>query len=220
MKQISFNLKNLLLAVACLMSTLTASGGTTGTASFTMTSSVTTTPGAVVEIPIKMTSDKAIEKELVLNFTLSANLTLVDADGTPLSGTNEALLGDRSPEYSTVLVGKQGVKTINGAEYNVYLVIGYNFSGYHLSGSTYNYQHYGAMHKDDAPLLGFYIKNTDMSAKNGPVADIYIANTEFSIRECITANWDANDRRFFYCTGGNNESQRYQRYVPVKVRYQ
>lgn len=77
MKQISFNLKNLLLAVVCLMSTLTASGGTTGSASFTMTSSVTTTPGAVVEIPIQMTSDKAIEIELVLNFTLSANVVSI-----------------------------------------------------------------------------------------------------------------------------------------------
>ena len=125
--------------------------------------------------------------------------------------------GDRLPNSSGVTWGKSYYKTmIDGIEYDRYSLIIYNVNVYgsHFSGRNARmYQERGALKKDDAPLLGLYLKSTVA----GELPDMIIANQFFNIRETNVAGWDANHSFFFYGIGGNNEQQLFALYHRVKL---
>lgn len=129
-------------------------------------------------------------------------------------------LGGRMP-YDTYVKWSetQNTMTIDGHEYHAYTVMILNFLGYgyHFSGNEDSYAKRGALMKDDAPLFYLAIENTNQTEAEGRLPDMIIANQEFVIREAVTAGWSPNDYRFFYGTGGNNTSQRFQRYHRVEL---
>ena len=131
--------------------------------------------------------------------------------------------GDRLPSSSNLTWAKKSnTRNIDGVDYNVYTLILFNTSSYgsHFSGKNAKmYQNKGALKKDDAALFGIYIKYDDdsSSSSQSELGDMFIANQEFYINEAYSAGWTPNEYRFFYGTGGNNESQRYQLYSRVKL---
>ena len=132
-------------------------------------------------------------------------------------------LSVQSPRLRSVdFTQKEGTKVIDGITYNVYTIILYNNQDYgtHLSSRTAEqYEEYGALKKDDAPVLGLFIQNDNSSVQQGRLADIIIANLEFGMREPFKAipQWEPNEYRFFYGVGGNNESQRFQYYNRIAL---
>ena len=139
------------------------------------------------------------------------------------SGDEYQVYGERIPSTSSLQWAKydNGV-TVDGIDYDRYLVTCYNYNsyGFHFSGPNPSYYGAnGALKKDDAPLFGLYIRNKDLTVNSTGLHDIIIANTEFAIRETIMAGWPVNDYRFMYGTGGNNVTQRFQKYVRVKLHY-
>ena len=131
--------------------------------------------------------------------------------------------GGRLPSSANVFYGGGATtKTIDGVKYNVYTVMCSNTAshGSHFSARTGTiYKRDGALKKDDAPLLGLYLKMDGAASKEGVIGKMIIANVEFGFREALTVepNWEPNDYRFFYGTGGNNTSQRYQYYYRVTL---
>ncbi len=126
--------------------------------------------------------------------------------------------GGRLPSSASVFYGGGNTtKTIDGVRYNVYTVMcsntaafGSHFSAKH--GALYRQN--GALKKDDAPLVGLFLKMDGASTVTGEIGKMIIANVEFGFREAFTVepNWEPNEYRFFYGTGGNNTVQRYQYY--------
>ncbi|MBO4804237.1 MAG: leucine-rich repeat protein [Muribaculaceae bacterium] len=152
---------------------------------------------------------------------LPMNLEIVKLPGME----NVWVKGYRCPTTSVVnynLINQ--TKMIDGVLYKVYRLMIYNSYGYgmHFSAPNPNqYAAYGALHKDDAPLIGFYVKNTDpaSSADLGPGQSMIIANTIFTVYEAIQADWSTNETLFFYGSGGNEENPRFQEYVRVPLNY-
>lgn len=131
-------------------------------------------------------------------------------------------LGDRLPRSSQFFYELYGSKTIDGKKYNTYKLLCANTQNYgcHFSAkSAASYRNNGALKKDDAPLLGLYIKSEGASTFIGEMPNMIIANLEFGFREAFTTTpqWEPNDYRFFYGSGGNNQTQRYQFYHRVRL---
>ena len=148
---------------------------------------------------------------------LPTNLELVNVNDV------YSVKGDRMPSASYLQWAQYPDGTvIDGVNYNRYLVTCYNLNSYgsHFSGrNATSYDTYGALKTDDGALFGLYIRNKDLSISASQLSDIIIANTEYSMRETLLAGWNVNQYRFFYGTGGNNVTQRFQKYVRVKLRY-
>jgi len=132
--------------------------------------------------------------------------------------------GDRMPSSYIEWKEKDG-KVIDGVEYRVYTIVCGNNAGYgcHFSGKNAKaYRDFYAenqrpMKKDDAPLFALFMQNKNQVNPQGQFADMIIANTEFGLREPVRDGWEPNDYRFIYGTGGNNETQRFQKYVRVAM---
>ena len=151
---------------------------------------------------------------------LPEGVTLVsveDEDGDMISYEH----GDRLPITSNVFYQQLGTKVVDGVTYKVYTVLCTNVQAYgcHFSARTAKrYRDYGALKKDDAALVGFYLQyNGDTNA--GEMPNMIIANQEFGFREAFTNDpvWEPNDYRFFYGTGGDNKTQRFQYYHRVRL---
>ena len=131
--------------------------------------------------------------------------------------------GDRMPNSAEFTFGeKDFTKTIDGIEYRVYTLICSNKqnNGTHFSAkNATRYTNNGALKKDDAALIGIFLQNDNQAEVEGRLADIIIANQEFGLREpfLVEPKWEPNDYRFIYCTGGNNETQRFQLYNRVAL---
>ena len=137
-------------------------------------------------------------------------------------GDEYQVFGDRLPTTSSIQWAKydEGV-VVDGITYDRYLVTCYNYQLYGCHFSSRNPSLYGAngaLMKDNGALFGLYIRNKDLSISSSSLRDMIIANTEFAIKETIVAGWPVNDYRFLYGTGGNNVTQRFQKYVRVKLR--
>ena len=129
--------------------------------------------------------------------------------------------GNRLPSSTNVYWAKQTrTKTVDGIEYNVYVVTVTNQQSYGSHFSARNpsmYRQRGALRKNDAPLFALMLINDNQSQAQGRIDDMIIANQEFGIWEAIIAGWSANDYRFIYGKGGNNVQQRFQYYTRVNV---
>ena len=129
--------------------------------------------------------------------------------------------GDRLPNSAQCMYQENGTKVIDGVTYKAYTVLCANVNAYGCHFSAKNaarYQQYGALKKDDAPLIGFYLRY-DGQSDVGEMPNMIIANQEFGFREAFTNTplWEPNDYRFFYGTGGNNKTQRFQYYHRVRL---
>ena len=153
---------------------------------------------------------------------LPATMRLVgieDEDGNEVNYVN----GGRLPNSAIVEYGTSGAtKIIDGVKYNVYTVMSCNSSTFGTHFSSRNgilYQRNGALKKDDAALVGLYLKMDGAASVLGEIGEMIIANLEFGFREAFTADpmWSANEYRFFYGTGGNNTTQRFQYYHRVAI---
>ena len=129
--------------------------------------------------------------------------------------------GERMPYQSMLQIGPAaGTKVIDGKTYKVYRAIGtYNTAGgNHFSAATIeDYKANGALRKNDEPLFGFRISNTDPNAAGED--EMIIANLEFAIQEAYSAGWNKNEKIFFYGTGGNKQSPAFYKYHRVKIQY-
>ena len=131
--------------------------------------------------------------------------------------------GDRMPNSTIFRFSADTVtKVIDGVVYRPYTLIAYNLelNGSHFSSRNATaYQANGALKKNDAPVLGIFLKNTNQDVPEGRLADIILANQEFCMIEplIVDPKWEPNDYRFVYGEGGNNESQRYQFYNRIEL---
>ena len=109
--------------------------------------------------------------------------------------------------------------TIDGFDYRVYTVVITNQKNdaCHFSGNEDVYAEKGAQKKDDAALFRLAIENANQSEAEGEIANMIIANQEFGVRETLRDEWEPNDYRFIYGTGGNNVEQRFQLYTRVRM---
>lgn len=145
-------------------------------------------------------------------------VTTENEDGDEMSYAQ----GDRLPNSVTYKFGKGGTKVIDGITYDVYTMICTNLEEYGSHFSSKNasrYKNNGALKKDDAALIGVFLQNNNQEEIEGHLADMIIANQEFGLREPFTVEpkWEPNEYRFIYCTGGNNETQRFQLYNRVAL---
>ena len=129
--------------------------------------------------------------------------------------------GDRMPNTSSCFYQLNGNKVVDGVNYKVYTVLCTNTNAYGCHFSAKNatrYKNNGALKKDDAPLIGFYLRY-DGQADASEMPNMIIANQEFGFREAFTNTpvWEPNDYRFFYGNGGNNKKQRFQYYHRVRL---
>ena len=129
--------------------------------------------------------------------------------------------GDRMPNTSSCFYQLNGNKVVDGVNYKVYTVLCTNTNAYGCHFSAKNatrYKNNGALKKDDAPLIGFYLHCDDPMADD-EMPNMIIANQEFGFREAFTNTpvWEPNDYRFFYGNGGNNKKQRFQYYHRVRL---
>ena len=161
---------------------------------------------------------------LQFNLYLPDNLELVDVNGNPVTSAtiNTLVPGNRidAEKFTMNFSRSDESKYIDGVRYKKYIFLLYSISSYGTHFSAPNasaYAQHGAYFKDDAPLLGVYVRNANPADATVQGADIIIANTEFSVSETTSAGWDANTRRFIYGSGGNNTSQRFHKYVRVRV---
>ena len=128
--------------------------------------------------------------------------------------------GDRMPFASSLSSKKQEVKVIDGINYTPYKIVIKNDNGYgsHFSANDeFAYEENGALGRDDAALFALFIKNNNQEVAQAHMPDMIIANLEFGFRESAIANWEPNKCRYFYGTGGNNETQRFQLYHRVRL---
>ena len=127
--------------------------------------------------------------------------------------------GDRLPSSSSITWGKkEETKEVDGIAYDVYAVVCYNSNAYgsHLSAKNASkYKNNGAL-KKDATVFALTIKDNDPAGENH-IGDIIIANTLLNLRETAIAEWTPNESTFFYGTGGNLETQRFQNYNRVHM---
>ena len=127
--------------------------------------------------------------------------------------------GDRLPSNATLTWGlKEETKVIDGITYNIYTVVSYNSNAYgsHLSAKNASkYKNNGALKKDYS-VFALQIKDTQADGENH-IDDMIIANQMLNLRETAIAEWDPNSSTFFYGTGGNLETQRFQNYNRVKM---
>ena len=129
--------------------------------------------------------------------------------------------GDRMPNTSYFYSQVNDSKMIDGKLYRVYRLLCTSSENYGCHFSAKNaarYQANGALKKDDAPLLGLYLRIDDPDVE-GELSNMIIANQEFGFREAFTNDpvWEPNDYRFVYGTGGNNQTQRFQYYHRVRL---
>lgn len=133
------------------------------------------------------------------------------------------LQGDRMPTTSMFMYQElEQRKVIDGVTYRVYKLLCTSTAEYGCHFSARNparYRANGALKKDDAPLLGLCLRLDDPASVMGELPNMIIANQEFGLREAYTVipQWEPNDSRFIYGTGGNNESQRFQYYQRVRL---
>ena len=131
--------------------------------------------------------------------------------------------GGRMPNSAIFkFAADSATKMIDGIVYRPYtlLISNLELNGTHFSSrNAQAYQNNGAMKKDDAPLVGIFLKNTNQDVPEGPLADMIIANQEFCMIEplVVEPKWEPNDYRFIYGEGGNNQTQRYQLYNRVAL---
>ena len=128
--------------------------------------------------------------------------------------------GDRLPNGVIFELGVGEDKVIDGINYNKYTLLCSSTAAYGTHFSSKNaskYKNIGALKKDDAALFGLFLQNNNQEEIEGQIADMIIGNQEFGIRETNIAGWEPNEARFIYCTGGNNESQRFQLYTRVAL---
>ena len=144
-------------------------------------------------------------------------VTIENEDGDEMAYAQ----GDRLPNSVTYKFAKAGdTKVIDNITYDVYTMICTNLEEYGSHFSSKNasrYKNNGALKKDDAPLIGVYLQNNNQQELEKELPDMIIANQEFGLRETAIAEWTPNESRFIYCTGGNNESQRFQLYTRVAL---
>lgn len=156
-----------------------------------------------------------------MNLYLPEGIELVTIENE--DGDEESFAqGDRLPNTAIYKAEANSTKMIDGISYNVYSIISINFEEYgtHLSARNARmYETRGALKKDDAPLIGLYLKNNNQSSAEGRLADIIIANVEFGMCEplIVEPEWGPNEYRFIYGTGGNNETQRFQLYNRIAL---
>ena len=129
--------------------------------------------------------------------------------------------GDRMPNSTMLMYQENATKVIDGMIYRRYTVICTNTDSYgcHFSARTpKRYEANGALKKDDAPLLGLYLKYNGPTV-TGEMPNMIIANLEFGFREAFTNTpvWEPNDYRIFYGSGGDNKTQRFQYYHRVRL---
>ena len=142
-----------------------------------------------------------------------------DDEGNDISCERGARLPN-SAQFKFTAGGE--TKVVDGITYQPYTLIISNQdnNGTHFSAkNAKSYQNNGALKKDDAALFGVFLQNTNQSEIEDYVADMIIANQEFGLREPFTVEpkWEPNEYRFIYCTGGNMESQRFQKYTRVAL---
>jgi len=130
--------------------------------------------------------------------------------------------GDRLPSNALFQYSKsENTKVIDGVTYDVYTLLCTNTNAYGTHFSAKNaskYKNQGAL-KKDATLFGLFLQNNNQTEVEGHLADMIIANTEFGLTEPLKVEpqWSANEQRFFYGTGGNEETQRFQLYNRVAL---
>ena len=129
--------------------------------------------------------------------------------------------GERMPYQSLFqMSSEEGTKVIDGKTYKVYKAVCscQMAGGGHFSATTIDdYKANGALKKNDEPLFGFRIQNTDPNASGED--EMIIANIDFAIQEASNAGWNKNEKTFFYGTGGNQQSPVFYKYYRVKIQY-
>jgi len=129
--------------------------------------------------------------------------------------------GDRLPSSATVKWAKKDkTKEVDGITYDWYTIVMVNLNGYGSHYSAKNASKYkanGALHKDDAPLFGLWMQNKNQANPEGQIEDMILTRLEFGMYEVTHAQWEPNEGRFIYCTGGNNESYRFELYNRVQM---
>jgi len=153
---------------------------------------------------------------------LPENVSLISVEDEETGEEISCVMGDRLPRSSQFYYELYGTKVIDGKKYNAYKLLCANTQNYGCHFSARNaasYKTNGALKKDDAPLLGLYLYSEGASTFIGEIPNMIIANLEFGFREAFTATpqWDPNDYRFIYGTGGDNKSQRFQYYHRVRM---
>jgi len=144
-------------------------------------------------------------------------ITTENEDGEELA----VIQGDRLPTSSVMQWKKKdNTKVVDGITYDWYTIVCYNTNDYgtHLSAkNATKYKNNGALKKDDAPVFGLYIKNNNQAQAESELDNMIMGRLEFGMRETAYAGWDANMSKYIYCTGGNNESNRFELYNRVRV---
>ena len=142
--------------------------------------------------------------------------------GVADNGTRVSFVeGDRLPYTATVAYMENELIVVDGINYRSYTLICSNSSSYcnHLSAIDEElYRTKGALKKDDAPVLGLYLQCNTLN-ETAQLPDMIIAHQEFGFGEAFTnqPEWEPNDYRFVFCTGGNNQSQRFEYYNRVHL---
>jgi hypothetical protein len=146
-----------------------------------------------------------------------------DEDGEEIMFTQ----GDRLPSTSNISWKEKEGRVIDGKNYRVYTVVCSNNNGFGCHLSSKNAKAYRDFYaennrprqKYDAPVFGLFLMNANQDQAEGHLDDMIIANQEFGFREAFTADpqWEPNEYRFIYGTGGNNETQRFQLYNRVSL---
>lgn len=152
---------------------------------------------------------------------LPENITLVrgiDPDGNKV----RHIEGDRLPLSSTFSYMENEAIELDGVNYRVYTLVCNNVNQYGSHFSAMDeclYQSHGALKKDDAPLVGLFLRNNKPNIETGQMPDMIIAHQEFGFTEAFTTEpeWEPNEYRFVFGTGGNNQSQRFEYYNRVKL---
>lgn len=153
---------------------------------------------------------------------LPDNVSIISVEDEESGDEVTYAFGDRMPRSALISYKHNGTKTIDGKKYNTYTLLCANSNNYGCHFSAKNaarYQADGALKKDDAPLIGLYLHCEGASSYIGEMPNMIIANLEFGFREAFTATpkWEPNEYRFFYGSGGNNNSQRFQYYQRVRM---
>ena len=183
--------------------------------------------GVQALIPVPYNSAGDLYNEITYNsfqcdLYLPENVSLISFEDEETGDEMMCAMGDRMPRSSQFFYELNGTKTIDGQKYKAYKILCANTQnfGCHFSAkSAAAYRANGALKKDDGPLFGLYLKCEGASTLVGEMPNMIIANLEFGFREAFTTipQWDPNDYRFFYGTGGNNQSQRFQYYQRVRM---
>lgn len=120
--------------------------------------------------------------------------------------------GDRMPNSAQIQYYQRGTTTIDGVNYNIYIMLCYNMMGHGIgthfsSRSAQQYETFGALRKDYR-LFGLYLKNTT-NQPQGRLSDMIIAQTIFAFKE--------TSQVYFYGTGGNGVGNRFMKFHRVAL---